>query len=140
VLYDTSLLNISNHHNLHFNLYSPSYPLSSLSLQSVIEICLGRLTVSLHGPNAVDRSTHQPSNALPYTPANAPAAVSKGNNIVKSISNFFSQPEKNKNDNKSNGTDNNMKWNAPTDRVSMSAKVNANLITEDEVQQLVLSR
>jgi hypothetical protein len=97
--------------------------------------------VSLHGPDNVDRSSHpHGSTILPYTPAPAPAPALKGNNIVKSISNFFSQPEKNKHDNKSNETDNNVKWNAPSDRVSMSANVNANLITEDEVQQLVLSR
>lgn len=136
MLCHTPAVNISNRHNLQFNFYSP---LSTLLLQSVIEICLGRLTVSSHGPDAVDRSTHHPaSTTLPYTPAPAPAL--KGNNLVKSISNFFSQPDKNKYDSKSNETDNNVKWNAPSDRVSMSANKNANLITEDEVQQLVLSR
>lgn len=122
------------------NLLYTFYPLPSL-LQSVIEICLGRLTVTSHGPIAVDRSYHpHGSTTLPYTHAPAPAHVSKGNNLVKSISNFFSQPEKNKHDKKSNETDNNVKWNAPTDRLSVSANANATLITEDEVQQLVLSR
>ena len=124
----------------------PSYhSFSSLHLlQSVIEICLSRLSVSPSapgpgsgiGPNIVNQST---SKTVPYTSA------SKSSNIVSSISNFFTQPGKSKNNNVNNdnnsnsgsgggNTDSNIKWNANNNRESF------NLIKDEEIEQLVRSR
>lgn len=141
MLYRIFILNISHEHSLLIIPFPPSLP------QSVIEICLTRLSISSSGPgtrtgsgivpNMVDQSTRK---TVFHTSA------SKTTNIVCSISNFFTQPSKSKknNDDKDNNsndsgsgsgnTDSNMKWNATNNRE------NFNLIKDEEIEQLVRSR